>query len=49
MNTGKINGWTERSYQISGYENSEEIVEDLELILETIQRNGIISLIDLEH
>ena len=49
MNTGKIKGWTERPYQISGYENSEEIVEDLELILESIQRNEIISLTDLEY
>ena len=49
VNTGKINGWTERPYQISGYENREDIMEDSEMILETIKRNGIISLIDLEH
>jgi uncharacterized protein YrrD len=49
VNTGKINGWTERPYQISGYENSEEIVEDLEMIFKAIRSNAVISLRDLEH
>jgi len=49
VNTGKINGSTEHPYQISGYENSEEIVEDLEMIFKAIRSNAVISLRDLEH
>lgn len=46
--SGKIEGWTENPYQISGYENAQEIVEDLEMILKAIQRNGVISIKDID-
>lgn len=46
--TGKIEGWTEIPYQISGYENAQEIEEDLAMILTAIQRNGVISIKDLD-
>jgi hypothetical protein len=45
--SGKIEGWTENPYQISGYENAQEIVEDLEMILKAIQRNVVVSIKDL--
>lgn len=48
VNTGKINGWTEHPYQISGYETRENIVRDLELILKAINRYDVISTNDLE-
>jgi len=46
--TGKIEGWTENPYQISGYENAQEIVEDLKMILKAIKKNGVIYIKDLD-
>lgn len=46
--TGKTEGWTEHPYRISGYENAQEIVEDLKMILKAIQRNGVVSIKDLD-
>jgi len=40
VNTGKIIGWTERPYQISGYENSNDIMDDLKMILKDIRKNA---------
>jgi len=46
--TGKIEGWTENPYQISGYENAQEIEEDLKMILKAIQGNGVVSINDID-
>lgn len=38
VNTGKIIGWTERPYQISGYENSNDIIADLKITLRIFKK-----------
>lgn len=48
VNTGKIIGWTERPYQISGYENSNDIMDDLKIILKDIQPNAPVNFEDLQ-